>query len=455
MQKPTDQHSHVTRFLQEAVDASHFTIRPYEGYFTAQQLKDLHSVHSYETLKMVNGAQLVPDQEQLGSLDEGLRPAMHDATIPGEISVPNRLRPVIGIADVFDLSRFAENMIYVAAVLGPEVAAQMVIDWASSKPIKYERRFILMGISVEEPISVADGIRVEMLPSDTRNIYWHIPWTIGVDGASDFIGKTMIRIECEVGVDFSAWATRNRQKVFPESEAGMERFDIDWFCESLSLACDNYVTWSKAWTDLGPWAVFAKGYGGHGEQTVIGSGRRAEPEPHEWEMAWKLFALGKERVPQRLRRAIDRWRRSRRPAASLADRSIELRIALEALYLESSDWGDLRFRLATRGAWHLGRDADERIAYHKALAGAYGLGSRAVHADKVKQKDHDTLMEGQNLCLSGILKRIDEAGSPDWLELIMGKDAGRSFWWEHGDCYSRISASSRSASLSTISQSQR
>jgi hypothetical protein len=106
------------------------------------------------------------------------------------------------------------------------------------------------------------------------------------------------------------------------------------------------------------------------------------------------------------------------------DRVIDLGIALEALLLheQKGDRGELRFRLGLRGAWLLGRDAEERIEIQRALAKVYQLRSDAVHVGKVERNDaNERLIEqGTVLCRRLIRKMIEAHGRIDWNTLVVG-----------------------------------
>ena len=107
--------------------------------------------------------------------------------------------------------------------------------------------------------------------------------------------------------------------------------------------------------------------------------------------------------------------------AGIADQLIELRIALESLYVPDTR-GEARFRLSTHGAWHLGATFEERREYQRILRDAYDLASTAVHTGEVEHTDenHDLLVSAQALCREGILKRLDENPAPDWSALVLG-----------------------------------
>ena len=98
-----------------------------------------------------------------------------------------------------------------------------------------------------------------------------------------------------------------------------------------------------------------------------------------------------------------------------------MRIALEALYLERLE-GEMGFRLATHGAWHLGESVAERREYGAVLRKAYHTSSKAVHSGELNDtaEARDLLARAQNLCRSGILRRLGEKQEPKWDDIILG-----------------------------------
>ncbi len=133
-----------------------------------------------------------------------------------------------------------------------------------------------------------------------------------------------------------------------------------------------------------------------------------------------LTALGG--AHRKLRIALDRWRRSKR-ATLPVDAYIELRIALEALYLKDfadENSGELRFRLALMGAWHLTEDPEERRSIRKTLRDAYDTASGAVHTGEIKDEHRVKLSDVQDLCRRGILKLLREGPPQDWGDLVLG-----------------------------------
>ena len=121
--------------------------------------------------------------------------------------------------------------------------------------------------------------------------------------------------------------------------------------------------------------------------------------------------------------AIDWWIRSKidsRPYQPKHYKLIELRIALEALYLRGSS-SDISSRLPIHAAWHLGTDYSERKHYHKTLRKVYKDASSVIHAREISYKKEDwwRFSLAQNICRKGILKRLEELEEPKWEELIL------------------------------------
>ena len=134
---------------------------------------------------------------------------------------------------------------------------------------------------------------------------------------------------------------------------------------------------------------------------------------------------------RKLRIAVGRWRRSKRPEARLEDSYIDLRIALEALYLKDFDderSQEMRFRLPLFGAWHLAENLEERRSIRKTLRTAYDMASKAVHGGEVLKAegaDHYRsarveLTRAQDLCRRGMLKLLREGPPNDWTDLVLG-----------------------------------
>ena len=108
------------------------------------------------------------------------------------------------------------------------------------------------------------------------------------------------------------------------------------------------------------------------------------------------------------------------------DKFIELRIALEALYLKDES-GEKGFRLAAYGAWHLSANYEERRTCFVKLRNLYDRASKVVHAGNIKvtKENRELLTSGQDICRNGILLRLKETQEPQWDDWVLGQSQNR------------------------------
>ena len=130
--------------------------------------------------------------------------------------------------------------------------------------------------------------------------------------------------------------------------------------------------------------------------------------------------LSRQRAFEKLRVPIQRWRRSK-AASNGVDLAIDLRIALESLFLDEGNNAELSFRLALRAAWFLGAAGQERTDIFDALREAYKIGSKAVHTGKgYDDMIPAELAAAQDICRMSILRRISEGGKPpNWNKVVL------------------------------------
>ncbi|MCY4445421.1 MAG: hypothetical protein OXC02_03040 [Rhodobacteraceae bacterium] len=122
-----------------------------------------------------------------------------------------------------------------------------------------------------------------------------------------------------------------------------------------------------------------------------------------------------------LNTAITRWIKSKESKYSITDSLIELRTALESLYLNDMN-RELRFRLAIKGAWHIGQCFERRKFNFETLSNTYKLSSKAEHGSNIPIDDRNKklLKKAQNICREGILKRLREEKEISSNDLVLG-----------------------------------
>ena len=296
------------------------------------------------------------------------------------------------------------------------------------------------------------GVHIEPLPLCSDDLSVHFPPFSNMS-AKDYVGRTVIHIDHEVSPAlFRPIAEGPKGSVMVRN---VPDIDFDTACEALSLESHAHVETGFYWYHYqGPpgllngradssWSVGGQRYEQwpntsrltpqhfEGVETLIPFDRSGPKlsEEHLGDTLKAIKALGSE---DRTRTAIARWVKSRAGRQSLVDQFIDLRIALEALYLQDVQdertSQEMRFRLALFGAWHLGANFSDRQSIRKKLRNSYDRASGAVHRGSISHDSDnvDLLSDGQELCRRGIQKLLREGPSKNWGDLILGAeyDAG-------------------------------
>lgn len=121
-----------------------------------------------------------------------------------------------------------------------------------------------------------------------------------------------------------------------------------------------------------------------------------------------------------LQRAIGRLGRAR-GALDPVDRALELGISAEiALTHADKGSGEISYRLATRMAWLLGKNPDERETVFRQAKGLYEARSRAVHEGRLSKRTQPDLAAGDRLVTRALREILERGSFPDWRRLTMG-----------------------------------
>lgn len=307
----------------------------------------------------------------------------------------------------------------------------MLNEWSCENRVRGRDCAIGYGISLAEPVDLPAGVRFEMLSTG-----WPVSSRIATffqeaDWWRFASGEVWEENAFKVGVDFEIGPVLYKPGEDKPS-AGQTWAGGDWLnnhfdalFETLTLHFGCYVSWNVMWWEFREVVAFGLCRGGlfrsrsdnmhsHGAREVTSDGLA---------QATQLFVKRMNSRDRRLDVAIGRWVKSQRPYEDLPDQFIDLRTALEALYIGKGQ-GELGFRMATHGAWHLGEDFTERQKYQKMLREAYNTASSAVHNGEIDKtaKNYQLLSAAQDLCRRGILQCLDDGCIPIWNDLILGKN---------------------------------
>ena len=342
----------------------------------------------------------------------------------------------------------ARALVRAAAVIGPEAAVGLLDGWAGGEPLRLKICLVLGGLHVDQPLELAAGLRAYSLPTSSEGLPLSMPATprLHWQKVSDMLGHTVLEIDAYTSPVFFR-PPQDEGKYPPlETLTALRGVKVKTVLTALSLVCNRQVGVAWSWNDYGDAAAFATGHpiglGGPGPMTLRLLGRGATHDPtgnitkvtdfnppspnlnsNLLEKTWGFAEELQRRMDTdpRFRIAVGRWEQSVTPEASPEDRAVDLRIALESLYL-NSDFGELGFRLAITGARHLGTTLDQRREIRRTLSDFYGIASRIIHGTEVNQvrrSDAKSVKRASRVCRDGILKIVEDKYKPDWWDLLL------------------------------------
>ena len=327
------------------------------------------------------------------------------------------------------LREFAELLGIAAARIGARSVVELLRGWIDDEPLRIRKCALVEGIELfdRQPLREVNGVEMYALPPETDDFPDSFP-SFGWLPLDSYRNKVVVSVEFDVTPALYAPAdgeplesSRQRQRRAPvNTDLSGARFSFDRFCEAMALSLDGYVDWVVQWDDLGDLEAFLL-TPPNGPPHIKPASDSATKviAPNNVEEFISLYA--KRQPLEHVDLAVARWLKSKR-RASVEDRLIELRIALEALY--ATGRGQIGLKVATRGAWHLGRDYDERCRYKDVLRDVYRRASAVIHADEsgLDQSLADLLTSGQAICRQGLMRIVrDGIPIPSWDDIVMGK----------------------------------
>ena len=336
-------------------------------------------------------------------------------------------------ARVSTVAHFGAMLVKGAAVVGVDRVVDALAAWTRGEPLTY-RTCRVAGLSIPGSMTPANGVNLVPLPLSDDELPPDLPSGLGFVFA--YLGRTV------VAVDTIATPALFR----PEFDHGHDlegvvtaRLDANCTFEeirqALSLECNAPIHMGLEWSDYGELSALTGGTRSRKapDRLALPAGETySGPESHvttleidertmhdvSEDRLRRLLAALRDANPS-MRVAITRWNRSLE--GNLTDQFIDLRIALEALFLPDNPHQQLAFTLATRCAWLLGKDGVGRRAVWKTLREAYRTASTAVHRGEVKENDRhaEVLMDARDLCRAGLLHVLCEGAVKDWDDLVL------------------------------------
>ena len=378
-----------------------------------------------------SASKLEIDDALVDDLAAKLEPVLSDFTDAGTGRFGNGLFLLLGGPGTWAYPtafEFARTLIEAAVKSSASQVVASLQGWASGEPLRFQVSALLEGADTDEELQLTEGIRVTKLPKSSADLPGSLPPLEMTVPLTEVIGGVIMSIDCEMSPAFYRPAKdeigqlSSRKGEYKMVSGRVPELSLENFCESVSVAANGHIDWFLQWTEYGPLGAFTGMPSGvtHKARSVTHMTKKISQADLNEALEIHRTRYGGGESRENLELAIRRWIRSKRPGSDL-DKLIELRIALEALY-GIGGANEKAFRIATYGAWHLGKDFKQRHLFRETLRKAYSDSSNAVHGGKLKYavKDPDLVSSAQDICRKGILKRLKETERPKWDEIILG-----------------------------------
>ena len=327
------------------------------------------------------------------------------------------------------LEALARALVKGSALVGSRTVGSLLADWVEGRPVQYRTCAVLNGINVKASLEPATGIRITPLPWSSDELPNDLPFRAS-SAPEDYLGRTIICVDTIATPPlFRPGPDGVRNPVQASSKCIA---DVDAVCEALALESDDFVDIAFQWNDYSELrevfptrnsSTWARAGSSLQSQLKPGWGKSVNfqtgvvtisPGDHP------LSDMDESRLGHTIRALIEPKHRGTRISATrliksrdshqgLVDQFVDLRMALEALFLKdftNEHSQEMRFRLALMGAWFLGQDFEDRRRIRNVLRDAYDTASGAVHTGNIAATDANRalLADAQGLCREGVLK---------------------------------------------------
>ena len=188
----------------------------------------------------------------------------HSFTVAGQEGGLIRATPdhAVEIQSRSHFRGLALALIRAAVVVGPEAAAGLLDGWARGEPLRFRICLVLAGLYVDQPLELAEGLRVYSLPTSSEGLPLSIPATprLHWQRVSNMLGHSVLEIDAHTYPVFFQPPEDGGQYPPLETHTILQCVKVDTFLTALSLVCNRGVGVAWSWNDYGDAAAFATGH---------------------------------------------------------------------------------------------------------------------------------------------------------------------------------------------------
>ena len=373
-------------------------------------------------------------QRELDALTQVLGPLLGAYKSPESGAVGNGLYTLTGsLASPRRPSceAYAKILVLAASRIGAKRVAQLLGDWIRGKGLRVFPCVLFKGLLTEGTLRPVPGMLLDTLPNNGDLL----PRSLRLDPREhlheQFTGRAMLSIEFETLPALYDPEVVQGNPPLPSSPPSplnpdLSTVSFESFCRAISLTTNNHIDWFIHWNDYGDVEAFFLNPGFSSQRNEASNSPVVSVTEDDVRACLHTHYMLESRRDIDL--PITRWRRAKR-ASTTHDQLIELRIALESLFLhDDTGTSEKRFRLASRGAWLLGEKYDQRADCFETLKQVYDYASSVIHGGTPKtKKDRDIQIDIDNardLCRDAILRLLTigkALDSKEWSALILGR----------------------------------
>ena len=374
--------------------------------------------------------EIIVPQPELNALVSELEGSLGAFKSADSDSVGNGLYLLMGTSGsprLPSVEDYAKILVLAAARIGTARVVGLFSAWQQGALVPSRSCALLKGIETERALEPVKGMRLETLPPNPgfRSTSMRID-EYGTPRDDDLDNHVMLTLKYETicGL-YDPTSYREsfphhlpRRPVNPELKA----LTFQRFCSAMSLEVNGYVDWFEQWNDYADVEAFSLQPNFSRFTRDIHS-RSAKPVSEDLVVGCLRTDANLGRFQNELALPVARWLRSTR-SPSAHEQLVELRIALESLFLPNDHEGEKSFRLAVRGARFLTENHQERKTYFKALRSVYARASAVIHGGPLKEKKGQEIAgeiaQVQDICRDAILRIARAEKMPDWSEVVLG-----------------------------------
>lgn len=343
----------------------------------------------------------------------------------------------------FSVEDSVQSLLEHGILHGTKSAAHQFYKELAEDTFCYQEYALVEGLRIGQEIEIGNGIRLIPLSDYSNALPSFLPERPGDFDRKFFMSKTVLVRECShspkwvVPAQMPAPDSGDNSWLewFTTTEPSLNgvKFDVDGFCDALTLVVDHPIRTVARWHHSDPDQIF----GFHSKSSKSGMMfflnilvSRGAPQPVDQshiEPALKLYRARQTLAPRdadRLRVAIERLIKES-IYSDVVDAVIDLGIALESIYMPEGIRDELTFRLSLHAGLFLETEPEKRQAVMDRMRAFYSRRSTAVHTGVLKDSNginapRTLRTEAHAICRRSIMKILEEGGFPDWNKLVAG-----------------------------------